>query len=121
MYYYTFLTTLVWALVICVFSAILLCVLAFLVLGWFKLSSFFYYQRFGFKQRGVSGFTNRNSSVMDASKAQTKTGATAGEGPSETEDDPMRGKDFLESEPSNIVGRSMSYLDVSNTIEDDRG
>jgi hypothetical protein len=33
----------------------------------------------------------------------------------------MRGKDFLESEPSNIVGRSMSYLDVSNTIEDERG
>jgi hypothetical protein len=43
MYYFSFLTTLVWALVICVFSAILLCALAFLVLGWFKLSSFFYY------------------------------------------------------------------------------
>jgi hypothetical protein len=120
---FSFLTTLVWALVICVFSAILLCALAFLVLGWFKLSSFFYFQRFGYKQRGgVSGFTNRNSSIMDASKAQTKTGATAGEGPSETDDDPMRGgKDMLESEPSNIVGRSMSYLDVSNTNEDDRG
>jgi len=43
MYEQSFLKTLVWALVICVFSSILLCFLAFLVLGWFKLSSFFYY------------------------------------------------------------------------------
>jgi hypothetical protein len=122
MYEQSFLKTLVWALVICVFSSILLCVLAFLVLGWFKLSSFFYYQRFGFKKRGGgSGFITRNSSVMDASKARTKASGTAGEGPAETKEDPMRGKDMMESEPSNIVGRSMSYLDVSNTNEDERG
>ena len=99
-------TSLVWALVICVFSSILLCVLAFLVLGWFKLSSFFYYQRFGYKKSG--GFISRNSTVMDTtSKTQAKTSGTAGEGPSETEEDAMR-KEMMESEASNIVGRSMS-------------
>ena len=93
-----------------------------MVLGWLKLSSFFYYKRFGYKKRGGSGgFINRNSSVMDASKAHPKASGIVGEGPAETEDDPMRGRDIMESEASNIVGRSMSYLDVSNTNEDEKG
>ena len=32
----------------------------------------------------------------------------------------MRRKSMMDSEPSNIVGRSMSYLDVSNHNEDEK-
>lgn len=53
---------------------------------------------------------------MDASKAYDEPGKETedGAGPG----DVMR-RQMMESEPSNIIGRSMSYLDVSNQNEDE--
>ena len=54
---------------------------------------------------------------MDASKAISEAkNETAGEGPS---DGFKRNLNESQSDPSNIIGRSMSYLDVSNQNEDE--
>jgi|LauGreDrversion4_2_1035121.scaffolds.fasta_scaffold336163_2 hypothetical protein len=58
---------------------------------------------------------------MDASKAFNDVGkgeTEDGAGPAETQEGMRR--QMMESEPSNIIGRSMSYLDVSNQNEEEK-
>lgn len=46
-----------------VFTSVILADLAFLVLGWFKMSGFFYFQRFGIKRENIILHRKKRSMV----------------------------------------------------------
>jgi hypothetical protein len=85
----------------------LLADLAFLVLGWFKLSGYFYFHRFGHKQQR---HLLRTSSIVTDHHLSKQVESKSGE----------LQQEHTHSEPSNIIGRSMSHLDVSIENEEEK-
>ena len=89
----------VWMLISTLFGFVLVADLAFVVFGWFKLSDYLYFRRFGIKKAFGIGTPRDRRIVVDSNKLKDMT---------------LNGEGI-----SKIDGRSMSYIDVSRIDEED--
>lgn len=81
------------------FGFVLVADLAFVVFGWFKLSDYLYFRRFGIKKAFGIGTPRDRRIVVDSNNLKDMT---------------LNGEGI-----SKIDGHSMSYIDVSRVDEED--